>query len=141
MNKKMILGVFALSAAAAFSACKKTASDVTPGDTFNTVKSGNWKVTYFFDSGDETYKFSGYSFNFSDNGTVTATNGSSTVNGTWNTGTDDSATKLDLEFTGSGTFEELNDDWRVTELSATKIVTDDVSGGNNETDYLTFEKI
>ena len=37
-------------------------------------------------------------------------------------------------------FEELTDDWEITEKSATVIKLRDVSGGNGGTDYLTFTK-
>jgi len=139
MKARMMLGAVAI--AAVFTACKKENSDPTPAEAFETISKGEWQVQYFFDDNDETYKFQGYVFTFNSNGTVTAVNGTETVNGTWTTSIDDSQTKLYLNFNNSALFDELNDDWHVKELSATKIVTDDVSGGNGETDYLTFQKI
>ncbi|MBL0912911.1 MAG: hypothetical protein IBJ09_11120 [Bacteroidia bacterium] len=139
MKARMILGVMAT--VAVFTACKKENSNPSPADTFDTVSKGEWQVQYFFDDNDETYKFEGYVLTFNSNGTVTAVKGTDVVNGTWNTGIDDSQTKLDLNFNNSNLFDELNDDWHVQELSATKIVTEDVSGGNGETDYLTLQKI
>lgn len=141
MNKKFLAGILVFSVALLSAACKKTGQDVSPSDTSSTLSKGQWKITYFYDSGDETYKFNGYAFTFNGDGTLNAVKGSATVSGTWSTGTDDSQTKLDLSFGNTEPFEELNDDWHVTELSASKIVTEDVSSGNDDTDYLTFEKI
>lgn len=139
MKARMMLGVMAT--AAVFTACKKENANPSPADAFDTVSKGEWQVQYFFDDNDETYKFEGYVLTFNSNGTVTAVKGTEAVNGTWNTGIDDSQTKLDLNFSNSDLFDELNDDWHVQELSATKIVTEDVSGGNGDTDYLTLQKI
>ncbi len=49
-----------------------------------TVESGNWIVTSYIDSGnDETNDFNNFTFTFGANGSLTATNGSTTYNGTW----------------------------------------------------------
>jgi hypothetical protein len=122
--------------------CEKEddSSPSSSNDVSNIVQSGTWKVTYYNDSGnDETSYFSGYSFTFNSNGSVSATNNSSTVSGTWTNGTDDSQSKLYLTFSSSP-FDELSDDWHITEQSSVKIKLEDVSGGNGGTDYLTFEK-
>lgn len=119
--------------------CKKDDSLSVVDDT---IQKGNWKVTFFEDSGkDETAHFSGYEFVFNDDGTVVATNGGNTVSGTWLTGTDDSQSKLILNFGSTVSFDDLNEDWHVTEETSTLIRCEHISGGNGGTDYLTFEKI
>jgi len=120
----------------------KNDDSVTPDNTRGTINQGNWKVTYFNDSGkDETNKFNGYTFTFADNGTITATNGSITETGTWSTGNDDSQVKLYITFTGMSPFDEISDDWHVIEQGSSLIKLEDVSGGNGGTDYLNFSKI
>ena len=99
--------------------------DITPEDNGN----------------DETPHFSGYEFIFSPGGSATASNGSNTVSGTWMTGTDDSQSKLILDFGSTSPFDELNEDWHVLEETSTMIRCEHISGGNGGTDYLTFEKI
>jgi len=48
------------------------------------ITSGSWRVSYYHESGDDhTINFSGYTFTFSSNGTMTATNSSGTTSGTW----------------------------------------------------------
>lgn len=111
------------------------------------MKSGNWIITKFIDSGiDELNHFNGYTFIFDDNGVLTSTNGSTTYEGTWSitdsNSNDDSPDDLDfnINFNLTNDFESLNDDWDILTISSTKIELIDISGGNGGTDYLTFEK-
>jgi hypothetical protein len=117
----------------------------------NTAESGTWRITNFVDSGqDETSDFTGYDFTFNSNGSLVATNGSNTMNGTWSvtddSSNDDSSSDDDIDFNiffpvqESNNFEDLNDDWDIVSTSSTKIELIDVSGGNGDTDLLTFEK-
>jgi len=125
----------------ALNGCKKDDNPVNSSSGIKEIlTSGTWRVTYFFDDKDETTHFTGYNFTFLNNGTVTASNNTTTVNGTWNTGTDDSNNKLYLNFVSNSTFEELNEDWRVIEKMNAKIRLEHISGGGGGTDYLTFEK-
>ena len=71
---------------------------------------------------------------------MSATSGSTLVNGTWSSGNDDSQDKLYLNFTTSP-FDDLSEDWHVVEQNSSTIKLEDVSGGNGGTDYLTFEKV
>ena len=121
---------------------------VTIQEVEGSVKSGSWKITKFIDSGkDETHHFNGYSFIFDNNGTITSTNGMNTYEGTWSisdsNSNDDSPNDMDFNiyFNLTNDFEDLNDDWDFISSSGTKIELIDVSGGNGDTDYLTFEII
>lgn len=126
-----------------FSACKKddnSSNSVTAIDS--TIQQGSWKVTSLIDDGNnETSHYSGYSFQFASGGTVSATNSSGTVSGTWSSGNDDSQVKLVLNFNSINPFNELNEDWHVTQQSSSIIKLEHISGGNGGIDYLTFEKI
>jgi hypothetical protein len=119
----------------------------------NTVESGTWRITNFVDSGqNETNDFNGYNFTFAENGTLTATNGSNTLTGTWsvtddsNSNDDDGSSNDDIDFNiffpvpDSNDFEDLNDDWDIVSYTSTRIELIDISGGNGGTDLLTFEK-
>ncbi|WP_053971082.1 hypothetical protein [Mangrovimonas sp. ST2L15] len=124
-----------------------SSSNNTQNEIENNVTTSTWRITKFIDSGDnETANFSGYNFNFMSNGTVSATNGSNTYEGTWSitdsNSNDDSPDDLhfNLNFNVTNNFEDLNDDWDFISQTTTKIELIDVSGGNGGTDYLTFEK-
>jgi hypothetical protein len=116
-------------------------SSINPGNVTNTVTSGTWRITYYWDTDhEETSAFSGYSFTFGSNGVLTATKTGSTVTGSWSTGTDDSKTELIIVFASPDSFVEISDDWEVIEMTDTRIKLLDVSGGNGGTDQLIFEK-
>ena len=136
--KKIILSLVVL----AFISCTKdNGSSITPANLNSTVSSGTWKVTYYWDNDhEETTNFTGYSFTFGGSNVLTAVKSSTTVTGTWVTGTDDSKVKLTLAFVSPVDFIEISDDWEVIEKTTTKIRLQDVSGGISTTDYLTFEK-
>tara|TARA_R110001583_G_scaffold85540_2_gene224078 strand:+ start:773 stop:1255 length:483 start_codon:yes stop_codon:yes gene_type:complete len=116
------------------------------------TESGTWRITNFNDSGqDYTSDFTGYDFTFASDGTLTASNGTTTLDGTWSitsdsSSDDDSNDDDDIEFniffpvSDSNDFEELNDDWDIVSTSATKIELIDISSDNGDTDRLAFEK-
>jgi hypothetical protein len=124
--------------------------------TSEIMEQGDWQVTYFVDSGvDQTNDFNGYTFVFNTDGTVIASNGNQTVNGTWNifddssnsssdddgNSSDDDDFILDFAVPESSDFEDLNDEWDFSSVSNSKIELIDISGGNGDTDYLTFERL
>ena len=137
---KKILSSFFISTLL-FNSCKK--DDVIPVTTTNvtsTISSGNWRISYYAESGvDKTSNYNGNAFTFGSGGVVTAVKNTTTITGTWSIGTDNSNVKLVLAFTASN-FTSLTQDWHVLERTDTKIRTQHVSGGNGTIDYLTFEK-
>ena len=118
----------------------------------STAESGSWRITNFNDSGqNETSDFAGYSFSFNANGSLVASNGITTLTGTWSVtddsnSSDDSSSDDDIDFNiffpvpESHDFEDLNDDWDVMSFSSNRIDLIDISGGNGGTDILVFEK-
>jgi len=139
--KKISFVALAFSLLISCSRSDDNSSSISTTAVTNTVVSGTWRITYYWDTDhEETSSFSNYSFTFASGGTITAVKTGSTVTGTWNTGIDDSKTKLYLSFASPASFAELSDDWHVIERTDTKIRLQDVSGGNGGTDFLTFEK-
>ena len=112
----------------------------------NTAKSGTWFISSFMDSGqNETGHFNGFSFSFENSGTLTATNGSDILLGTWsitNNNDDSDGAELNIMFSTPtlSEFEDLNDDWDITTYDNNTIRLEDVSGGNGGTDILVFTK-
>lgn len=138
-----LLTLFSLFVGLSFLSCKKNDDNNsinTPAQVSTTVSSGSWIVTYFYDhDADETSHFAGYMFTFNSSGAINAVKGSNTVSGSWVAGTDDSKTKLVLNFTDD-TFEELSEDWELVKATPGKIELMHKSGGDGHIDYLTFEK-
>ncbi|MFD2101595.1 hypothetical protein [Flagellimonas iocasae] len=115
------------------------------------TEEGSWVITYFYDTDkEETSHFSGYTFTFNSDGTLAATNGTNEVNGTWSitnsdsndddSSDDDSDVDFNISFSAPSDFEDLSDDWDIVKYSSVRIELIDVSGGNEGTDNLVFEK-
>lgn len=79
-------------------------------------------------------------FVFNSNATVTTTQNGNAINGNCSTGTNDSQSKLILNFGTTSPFDELNDEWHVLSQTANKIELEDARGGNGGTDILHFTK-
>ncbi|MFN3753612.1 hypothetical protein [Flavobacterium sp.] len=104
------------------------------------LTSGTWYISYFMEDDDnQTSYFNGYDFTFNNNSTVAAVKNGVTTNGTWSTYVNSGVNKLDLSFAGNA-LDEIEEDWRIIEFSATQIRLKHVSGGDGSTDYLTFTK-
>lgn len=151
MRHLKLIPVLLISMSALFSLASCTndnPADLSPTVVQNNVQAGAWKVTSFIDSGtDETNHFSGFTFTFDSNGTITATNNNLTYSGTWsitdNNSNDDSPNSdldFNIFFNLSNDFEDLSEDWHIVSQSATRIELIHVSGGNGGTDTLIFER-
>lgn len=113
----------------------------------NAAKTGSWIISSYIDSGqDETNHFSGYTFTFENNGTMTASNGTNTVQGTWSVTKSNDGSNGNIDFNiffsvaASSNFEGLNDDWNITAYNNNTISLIDISGGNGGADTLIFAK-
>jgi hypothetical protein len=138
----LVIGLLCLSAAA----CDDDDDSRTSAkseEVEEAVGDGTWQVTYFFDDTDETSDFNEYVFTFTSDGSVQAVSANDIIDGTWSTrASGDSGAKLIIDFEGdTDPFDEISEDWNVTEYSETELVLRDVSGGSGEVDYLTFTKI
>lgn len=129
-----------------------TAQEIEEANTI--ANSGAWIITNYNDEGqDETSDYNGYTFTFDDAGVLRATNGTTTLTGTWsvtedssNSSDDDDDDDDDIDFniffpvSDDHDFDDLSDDWDIVSIDATTINLIDVSGGNGGTDRLTFKK-
>lgn len=131
--------VLSLIALVLFASCTDDSSNKNINEV---VTATSWKVTNFTEDGvDQTYYFSNYTFTFNEDGTMSATNGTNTYNGTWAKGTDDSTPKLILTFSvSSGPFEEISEDWEILTSTTSIIDLKHISGGDGSVDLLKFEK-
>ncbi len=111
-------------------------------DLVNSLVTNTWYVNLLEEDGNnETCDYVAYQFTFSINQTVVAVSTSNTVNGTWAVTSSSSGLDLEINFETVGEndpFENLNDDWDVTNFTLENINLVDISGGNGGTDYLIF---
>lgn len=122
--------------------CKKKDDNSSSPSISDIVLQGEWKITVYKDDGqDESNHYSGYVFHFFQNGVLTAISNTNNISGTWSDGSDNSQTKLILNFGSTVPFEELNEDWHVISKNSTQIVLQHISGGNGGIDDLIFEKL
>ncbi|MBW7912612.1 MAG: hypothetical protein H3C54_02660 [Taibaiella sp.] len=116
----------------------KANTNVTPGGSNNsiseTVASGKWSVSYFYDKDkEETSDYSGYSFEFKTDKTLSATRSGTTTTGTWNETTDDGLPRLVIMLnTTDDKLTELNDDWVIESKTDTQIKLKDDNPDRNE---------
>ena len=110
-------------------------------DLEDILTDGLWIVaSYTEDADDQTSNYTGYELNFYMNGTVSASNGSNTNNGTWSVIS--GGNQMTLNFGTAMPFEEFNDDdWDVISVSATEVIIQDISGGDGGIDTLTLQKL
>lgn len=110
-------------------------------DLESILTDGLWIVaSYTEDADDQTSDYAGYELDFNMDGTVSASNGSNTNNGTWSVFS--SGNQMTLNFGTAMPFEEFNDDdWDVISVTSTEVVIQDVSGGGGGTDTLTLQKL
>jgi hypothetical protein len=106
------------------------------------LQDGQWFVSEYLDNGiNQTIDYNGYTLTFSAGGSVVATNGTNTFNGTWAVTSTGGDPDLTLNFGTQVPFDEFNDDWDVINFTSTIIELEDVSGGGGGTDNLTFQKL
>jgi hypothetical protein len=101
---------------------------------------GVWEITYFFDDTDETDAFAGFMFTFNADGTGLATDGGSSVNGTWKSYGDDGVLELEFDFGEETPFDYIQEDFEVDEFSASVIKLKEYSVESEPLTALVFEK-
>jgi|JI7StandDraft_1071085.scaffolds.fasta_scaffold01207_16 hypothetical protein len=107
-----------------------------------TPAAGQWKISYFFDKQEETSNYTGYTFDFAANGTLTTQGNGQTYTGTWQTNVDDSKDKFVINYTGTvpSTLQELEEDWLILVIDNNLMHFEHTSGGNGDTDVVKFVK-
>lgn len=121
-----------------FFSCKKAVQKQEENAALNIMTNGTWRVTqYLQDSVDITSTLSQYTFQFYANGTVTGTNGSIMVTGTWTTNIANRTITSTFP-TGSGAVNELNAVWTITDSSTDYVIA--FTTLNSITDNLKLQK-
>ncbi|MHC1777355.1 MAG: hypothetical protein AB9834_18280 [Lentimicrobium sp.] len=138
---KSFTQILAIALVVTSTACSKTDDSTSSSDLSTIVKqeiiTDSWIVNSYIDKGkNETSDYSGYTFTFSENGTLTASFTGMTYTGTWSigsdhTGYDDSGNhsgddnKLIIAISGNYQMEELTDDFQIVSISDNEIILKD----------------
>ena len=102
----------------------------------NLLQQNSWVVSSLMDKGeDKTTLFDGYVFDFTAPDLVVATSTSATVSGTWAITIDGADSDLNLNFSGTIPFDELEEDWTV-EVAVSSLVELSRVSGNGEVSTL-----
>ena len=141
MKKLLNYSAYFFALFVVFNSCKKDNNNPSSTALTGILAQGTWRVTYFMDSGNnETNHFTGYTFQFNNDGSLSAVSSNHSLSGSWSDGNDDSQSKLIINFGNNPPFDDLNEDWHVTMLTSSTIKLEHISGGNGGTDLLHFEK-
>ncbi|MCD6012789.1 MAG: hypothetical protein K0Q79_2651 [Flavipsychrobacter sp.] len=138
-NLIILLSCFVL----AFSSCthddSKTVTPISSSSSAATPGSG-WSLTLLSERSDnKTSHYSGYTFEFAADGTMSAVRSGTTVTGTWRQYQDDGITKFAISLiTTDSRLLELNDDWALVSKSDNLISLKDDNSTSNE--QLQFSK-
>lgn len=85
--------------------------------TKETITKAQWSVDYFYAGQDLTAQFSNYKINFAGNGTVTASDGTNSVNGIWSMVTDVTHNDVLRISIAEAHLQGLNEQWTVKQTS------------------------
>jgi len=117
-----------------FIACKKEATNPSNGLPVTAASvAGNFTVGSFVGNGSQSTSLDGFSFTFKENGTIIATNGNDSFNGTWKFD-DGNNTEIKIAFTNAP-LDQLNKSWHIKDLTDDHLyLTDDSQNENEEHD-------
>lgn len=124
--------LFLLLSVCFLTGCKKNSS----GANNNTVDLNGtiWKVSYYWDTKEETNNFIPYTFMFVSGGLLMAHTTTSVVNGTWS----ETGTRLNISFGSDPVLSKINGNWLKMEKTATTLKLKD--DNPSQDDQLHFTK-
>jgi hypothetical protein len=115
-NLKFFAYLLVVISTSLFTSC--TRDNIDYGSTTKeTITKSQWSVDYFFAGQDVTAQFSNYKINFAGNGTVTASDGTTSVNGTWSMITDLNRNDVLRINISENLMQRLNCEWAVKQTS------------------------
>lgn len=104
------------------------------------IVDGTWHVSFYAENDiDLTNNYFGYTFTFNNDGSLLVIKETLFVPGTWDVYNESSALKLNLGFDGE-VLDGIEEDWVVTEYTATTMKLMHVNTGNSTTDVLNLIK-
>lgn len=105
-------------------------------DFIKTITKDSWTIPYFFSDSEKTASYSGYSFVFKSDKTLTATKGAISETGQWESTVQNGVRELKINF-NTELLSKLNNNWKLFEFNNSQIRLRNVVTNTN---YLYFEK-
>ncbi|MBS1975688.1 MAG: hypothetical protein JST13_15175, partial [Bacteroidetes bacterium] len=128
---------YSLLAVSTFS-CKKLVQQQERNAAMNIITNGVWYVTLYSENGtDITSSFSGYVFQFKQDGTVVGTKDSVSITGTWAANINDHTITSNFP-NASSPLVKLNGVWKITDSSVDYVVANATI--NDSTENLKLQK-
>jgi len=128
--KLKILAVFILSVSL-FSCSQKT-DTTTPGTPSMTA--GTWRISYYWNTTDQTGSFVPYIFMFNSDGSMMGHTSTAMITGTWS----ETDTRLTINFTSDPVLSKINGNWLKTEKTSSSLKMKDDNPAQD--DQLVFVK-
>lgn len=128
--KRSLTYAVILSAFSGLSACNHGGESAE----ISVLPGSGWTVKLMTERGNnKTGNYSGYQFNFNDNGCVAVVKNGQTTTGTWRQYPDDGITKFEIALsTTDNNLSELNDDWVLLSRTNNLISLQDDNTASNE---------
>ena len=121
--------------------CKKDSLPLTLANLKSGLGSGTFRVTTFLvGTSDNSYVFSGYAFQFNPNQQLVITSTINSYNGTWSCTANGASIYLTMNVGSLSNLSTLNRTWQVTDIFASSINFQDLTGGVNNSILGTFSK-
>jgi hypothetical protein len=138
MDTKQFAFLFVMLIAISFSACTREDNPST-AKVADKIQQSSWRVANFVDTGvNETVNYDGFVLTFKQDLTVTAIKGTDTINGTYTVSVDDDddedETELTLNFNAPAPWNELNDEWDISNNMRNGLEMDDMTGDDADDD-------
>ncbi|HLK29029.1 MAG TPA: hypothetical protein VKT28_10615 [Puia sp.] len=135
---KLKLYILVLFLSGSFSSCKKLVEQQEQNAAMNIITNGVWIVQSYKENGtDITTSFSGYVFQFKQDGTVVGTKDTNSASGTWSANVNNRT--ITSNFPNAATpLIKLNGVWKITDSSVDYVVANATI--NDSTENLRLQK-
>ena len=113
-------------------------NSIKPLDFIQIITNNSWRISYFFKDSDQSLSYEEFKFVFNSDFKVVATNNGINYNGTWETKVENGIREFKIKFE-LDLLNKLDEGWKIIEFNDSQLRFRN-HDGNNENDYLYFEK-
>lgn len=115
--------------------------DADDSGLITTLLGGDWKITHYFATTDDTELFADFVITFLDDSTTLSSDGISSISGEWETNGDDGTLVLELELGEEEPFNTMPHKWDVVEFNSALIQLKHLNPEDGSEAAMTLEKI